>query len=162
MNEKSLHRVAVGVIHTHTHARRHAHTLACTHARTYVHTSTHRHRDKTGLQPCAGNIHDVPAALQDPGVRYLGPWAQYTFPQKEYSLDQQVPCDLLFDPVNQSVKPTCSCQCTVFAVAHHLCCALIHIPDSPSAKRAPTVQRFLWLRVTAVFMRGEIILISFG
>ena len=26
---------------------------------------------------------------QDPGVRYLGPWAQYTFPQKEYSLDQQ-------------------------------------------------------------------------
>ena len=26
---------------------------------------------------------------EDPGVRYLGPWAQYTFPQKEYSLDQQ-------------------------------------------------------------------------
>ncbi len=28
-------------------------------------------------------------AVQDPGVRYLGPWAQYTFPQKEYSLNQQ-------------------------------------------------------------------------
>eukprot|EP00913_Durusdinium_trenchii_P032380 g30317.t1 len=29
---------------------------------------------------------------EDPGVRYLGPWAQYTFPQKEYSLDQQSFC----------------------------------------------------------------------
>lgn len=25
---------------------------------------------------------------EDPGERYLGPWAQYTFPQKEYSLEE--------------------------------------------------------------------------
>ncbi|OLP79917.1 hypothetical protein AK812_SmicGene39740 [Symbiodinium microadriaticum] len=28
---------------------------------------------------------------KDPGERYLGPWAQYTFPQKEYSLEVGYP-----------------------------------------------------------------------
>eukprot|EP00931_Biecheleriopsis_adriatica_P116156 TRINITY_DN91835_c0_g1_i1.p1 TRINITY_DN91835_c0_g1~~TRINITY_DN91835_c0_g1_i1.p1 ORF type:complete len:1557 (-),score=292.39 TRINITY_DN91835_c0_g1_i1:19-4689(-) len=29
---------------------------------------------------------------EDPGKRYLGPWGQFTFPQKEYSLEQQSFC----------------------------------------------------------------------
>eukprot|EP00434_Breviolum_minutum_P012466 symbB.v1.2.010982.t1/scaffold725.1/size168906/8 len=42
------------------------------------------------------NVTEGPYGLrmtpEDPGVRYLGPWAQYTFPQKEYSLNQQSFC----------------------------------------------------------------------
>ena len=56
---------------------------------------------------------------EDPGVRYLGPWAQYTFPQKGYSLDQQA-------------RPTEDLSQDVGA--------------SPSAKRAPTVRKSPWLR----------------
>lgn len=76
--------------------------------------------------------------LQDPGVRYLGPWAQYTFPQKEYSLDQQA-TDL---GATRLKAKTCEQRRLLRGSEHFFPIA----GASPSAKRAPTVRRSRWPR----------------